>query len=65
VGDALASSKRSGKSTGLFRAAFAIAGIRVRNTIDQGLLAFTRREPRIGRHGSEYHLVRGFSAPFL
>jgi hypothetical protein len=47
------------------RAALTIAEIRVRSTADLGSLAITRRKARIGRHGSEYQLVRGFSAPFL
>src|SRR3974377_1921037 len=47
------------------RAAFAIAETIVRTIAEQASLAVPMRKARIGRGGSEYHLVRGFSAPFL
>src|SRR6516164_4120731 len=43
----------------------AIAGRAVRATGQQVQLAVLMRKARISRGGSEYHLVRGFSAPYL
>ena len=43
----------------------AIAGTVVRTIGEQVQLAVLMRKARIGRSGSEYHFVRGFSAPFL
>ena len=47
------------------RAAFAIAETIVRTIAEQVAFAVLMRKARIGRSGSEYHFVRGFSAPFL
>src|SRR3954447_19209766 len=47
------------------RAAFTIAETIVRTIAEQASLAVPMRKARIGRGGSEYHLVRSFSAPFL
>src|SRR5215471_9568413 len=43
----------------------AIPGTVVRAIAEQVQLAALMRKARIGRSGSEYHLVGGFSAPFL
>ena len=45
------------------RAAFTIAETIVRTIAEQASLAIPMRKVRIGRGGSEYHLVRSFSAP--
>jgi hypothetical protein len=47
------------------RAAFTIAETIVRTIPEQASLAVPMRKARIGRGGSEYHLVRSCSAPFL
>ena len=47
------------------RAAITIAETIVRTIAEQAPLAVPMRKARIGCGGSEYHLVRGFSAPFL
>jgi hypothetical protein len=47
------------------RAAVTIAETVVDDTTDQGSLAVTSYGSRIGSHGSEYHSMRGFSAPVL
>src|SRR6266478_1503853 len=48
-----------------FRAAFTIAEVGLRAIAEQGALDVARRNARIRSHGSEYHSVRGFSAPLL
>src|SRR5258707_13428034 len=60
-----ASSKRSGKSTGLFVPAFTIAELVVRTMAEQPALVVPRHNARIGRHGTEYHSPRCFSSPIL
>src|SRR3984893_9883680 len=47
------------------RAAFTIAETVVRTIAEQPALAVPSGHTRIGRHGSEHHSVRGFSAPLL
>src|ERR1700736_3274830 len=47
------------------RAALTIAEMAVRTVAEQPALAIPRGHASIGRHGSEYHSVRGFSAPLL
>src|SRR4029077_21108646 len=47
------------------RAAFTIAEMIVRTIAQQPPLAVPRRYTRVGTHGSEYHSVRGFSAPLI
>src|ERR1700720_3628059 len=47
------------------RPAFTIAETVVRTIADQPALAVPRGHTSIGRHGSEHHSVRGFSAPLL
>src|SRR5438477_4273970 len=47
------------------RAALGIAEMIVRTIAEQPALIVLRRINRIDRHGSEYHLMSGFSAPFL
>jgi hypothetical protein len=55
----------SGKSTGLFVPPSQSLKQFVRTIAEQAPLAVPMRKARSARGGSEYHLVRGFSAPFL
>src|ERR1700737_3369992 len=48
-----------------FRAVFTFAEVVLRSIAKRAAFDVVRRNPRIGSHGSEYHLVRGFSAPLL
>src|SRR6202022_627086 len=47
------------------RAAVTIAELVVRTMAEQPALAVPRHNAKIGRHGSEYHLLRCFSSPIL